>query len=148
MKRILVPLDFTPDSEAVLPLVADMARGAGATVRLLHVAPGAEALVNEDGRVVVYVDQEEASLEASARDHLLAAAPMLEGIPVETTVRFGDPEEMIVSEAADFDADVIVLSTRCRTGLARFAPGGIATHVCRAADCAVMLLRPAPEVAA
>lgn len=148
MKRILVPLDLTPDSESVLPLVADIARGAGATVRLLHVAPDAEALVNEHGQVVVYVEQEEASLEASARDGLLSAAPMLEGIPVETAVRFGDPDEMIVREAADFGADVIVLSTRCRTGLGRFAPGGTATHVCRAADCAVLLLRPAPEVSA
>jgi universal stress protein A len=142
MKRILVPLDLTADSEAVLSLVGNMARGAGATVRLLHVAPDAEALLNEHGQVVVYVEQEEASLEAAARDHLLAAAAVLEGIPVETTVRFGDPDEMIVREATDFGADVIVLSTRCRTGLGRFAPGGTTTHVCRAADCAVVLMRP------
>ena len=37
-KRILVPLDALERSEAVLPLVADLARGAGSTVRLLHVA--------------------------------------------------------------------------------------------------------------
>ena len=148
MKRILVPLDLTPEAETVLPVVADMARGAGATVRLLHVAPYAEAVANERGEVVVYVEQEEASLEESARDRMRAAAAVLEGIPVETTVRFGDPEEMILREATDFDADVIVLGTRCRTGLGRFAPGGIATHVCRAADCAVIVLRSAPEMAA
>src|SRR5207247_861611 len=33
-KRILVPLDLTEDTEAVAPLVADLARGRGATVRL------------------------------------------------------------------------------------------------------------------
>ena len=32
MKRILVPLDLMTASVAVLPLVADLARGAGATV--------------------------------------------------------------------------------------------------------------------
>ncbi|PYN05671.1 MAG: universal stress protein, partial [Candidatus Rokuibacteriota bacterium] len=38
-KRILVPLDQSPPAEAVLPLVGEVARGGGATVRLLHVAP-------------------------------------------------------------------------------------------------------------
>ena len=38
-KRILVPLDRSEASRSVLPMVADMARGSGGTVRLLHVAP-------------------------------------------------------------------------------------------------------------
>ena len=140
MKRILVPLDLTEESGAALPAVADMARGAGATVRLLHVAEDVTA-VTDHGHVVVYVDQESASRESAALDHLLGAAAAFEGVPVETVVRFGDPAEKILREAADFEADLIVLGLR-RAGLRRFAPGGIATHVCRAADCAVMLLRP------
>ena len=43
-KRILVPLDETTEHEAILPLVADIARQAGATVRLLHVAGPPEAM--------------------------------------------------------------------------------------------------------
>ena len=38
-KRILVPLDQSPAGEVVVPLVADMAHGSGATVRPLLVAP-------------------------------------------------------------------------------------------------------------
>lgn len=38
-KRILVPLDGTPLGEAVLPHVAELARGLGAEVELLHVVP-------------------------------------------------------------------------------------------------------------
>src|SRR5713226_4847106 len=38
-KRILVPLSGRARAEAVLPVVADAARSAGATMRLLHVAP-------------------------------------------------------------------------------------------------------------
>lgn len=146
MKRILVPLDLTPDSEAVLSLVADMARGAGATVRLLHVAPAAEAVTDEHGRVVMYVDQEEASLEAASQDRLIDAAAALEGIPVETAVRFGQPAELILREAGDFSADLVVLTSRCRTGLGHCASGSTAAQICRAATCAVVLLRPAPEV--
>lgn len=148
MKRILVPLDLTCESASVLPVVADMARGGGATVRLLHVAPDVEAVVDERGHIVVFVDQEAASREGAALDELLIAAATLEGVPVETVVRFGDPGDVILREAEGFGADLIVLGTRCRAGLWRFAPGGIAAHVCRAADCAVLVLRPAPEAAA
>src|SRR3970040_1363767 len=38
-KRILVPLDETPAAQSVTEVVAEMARGGGATVRLLRVAP-------------------------------------------------------------------------------------------------------------
>jgi uncharacterized membrane protein HdeD (DUF308 family) len=57
-KRILVPLDNTTEHEAILPLVADMARGSGATVRLMHVAPVPASVVAGAGRVVAYADQE------------------------------------------------------------------------------------------
>jgi len=38
-KRILAPLDQSPAAEVVVPLVASIARGRGATVRPLLVAP-------------------------------------------------------------------------------------------------------------
>ena len=47
-KRILVPLDQSPVAEIVVPLVAAAARGAGATVRLLLVAPVPQNQVRED----------------------------------------------------------------------------------------------------
>ncbi len=64
-KRILVPLDATDDMEAVLDLIADAARGGGATVRLLHVAPHAETVRDVDGHIVVFADQESARLEGA-----------------------------------------------------------------------------------
>ncbi|MBI3635837.1 MAG: universal stress protein, partial [Candidatus Rokubacteria bacterium] len=38
-KRIVVPMNGRETSEAVLPLVAGIARDSGATVRLVRVAP-------------------------------------------------------------------------------------------------------------
>ena len=67
-KRILVPLDQSPVAEIVVPLVAAAARGAGATVRLLLVAPVPQNQVGEDGRVVAYADQEMARLDADGGD--------------------------------------------------------------------------------
>ena len=53
-KRILVPLDQSSLAEAVLPLVGEVARGSGATVRLLHVAPIPDDRVGAEGRVIVW----------------------------------------------------------------------------------------------
>ena len=148
MKRILVPLDQTLESEALVPLVADAARSAGATVRLLYVALPPDALVDADGRIIAYADQESARLEAQGLDYLRMIEIGLPDVPVESVVRFGDPAEEIVREADEFGVDLIALTTRSHARLRRFVPGGTAARVCREADAAVLLLRPAPELAA
>jgi nucleotide-binding universal stress UspA family protein len=111
-KRIVVPLDLTVDTEAVLPLVADAARGAGSTVRLLHVAPWPGHLVDADGHVAAPADQELLRLEAEAMDYLSTVELQFDGIPVESTVRFGDPADEILREAETFGADLIALTVR------------------------------------
>ena len=106
-KRILVPLDGSPAAEAVLPIVAGIARDSGGTVRLLHVKPVPDNVVTGNGRVVAYADQEMARLEAEGRRYLEGAQADLEGVPIEPVVRFGDPLDEIANEAEAWDADLI-----------------------------------------
>jgi nucleotide-binding universal stress UspA family protein len=141
-KRILVPLDQSPTAEAVVPLVADLARGAGASVRLLHVSPMPDALVAKDGRVVAYADQEMARLEAEGLDYLQTAAARLEGMAVDRVVRFGEPAEEILREAEAFGADLIAVTTAGRSGISRVALGSVAEAVFRKAAVAVVLFHP------
>jgi nucleotide-binding universal stress UspA family protein len=108
-KRILVPLDTSEYSDAVLPLVADLARAAGATVRLLHVTPHSRTRFSEDNRVIRYAHQQEERDAREAELWLRGLTPLLDGIPVEHRVRIGDPGEEILREADAFDADAIVL---------------------------------------
>jgi nucleotide-binding universal stress UspA family protein len=140
MKRILVPLDFKIEPDAVTRVVADAARGAGATVRLLHVAPVSDAVVDSTGHIIAYADQESARLEAEALDYLRSLEIAFDDVPVEAVVRFGDPAEEILREADEFGADLIVLTTP--RGMISRCFGGTATRVWRGADAAVMLLKP------
>jgi len=140
-KRILAPLDQTADAEAALPLVADAARGAGATVRLLHVAPVPDLRVAAGGRVIAYADQEMARLEAEGTDYLRSVEVQLDGIPVECVVRFGDPVPEILAEVEGFGADLVVLTTTCRSGLGRAMLGSVAEQVFRKAAAPVLLYR-------
>ncbi len=141
-KRILVPLDQSLTAEAVIPLVADAARGGGAIVRLLHVSPVPSQLVAKDGRVVAYADQEMARLEAEGRDYLHTAEARLDGVPVESLVRFGEPAEEILREAEAFGADLIAVTTAGRSGISRVALGSVAEAVFRKAAVAVVLFHP------
>ena len=141
VKRILVPLDTTVESETVLPLIADTARGAGATVRLLHVAPPPRRVIGDDGHVVAYADQESARLEAEALGYLDGVAPLLGGVAVERSVRFGDPVEEIVAEADESDAATIALTAGYHRSLGRVLRGGTARRVSRRTTRPVLVVR-------
>ena len=141
-KRILLPLDQSLIAEAVVSLVADAARGGGAAVRLLHVAPIPQALVNKEGRVVAFVDQEFERVETEGLDYLRTIEVKLDGVPVECVVRFGDPVEEILREADAFGADLIAVTTSGRSGISRVALGSVAEQVFRKAPVAVVLFHP------
>ena len=142
-KRVLVPLDQSAVAETVVPLVADIARGSQATVRLLQVARMPEGCVNAEGRTVVYADQEMSRLEAEGVDYLRTIGMHLEGAgDVEYVVRFGDPVTEIVREAEEFDADLIAVTTEGRSAVGRALLGSVAEQVMRKAAAPVIVMRP------
>src|SRR5262245_4953264 len=140
-KRILVPLDEAVHAESMVKTIGTLARDTGATVRLLHVAPIPDTVVDDDGRVLAYADQEGERLEAEALDFLHAAAIGLEGVAVECGVRFGDPVEQILAEADEWDADLVAMTTRGRSCIERAVMGSVAEQVFRKAPMAVTLYR-------
>lgn len=123
-KRILVPLDGRETAEAMVPVVASLARDTGAAVRLLRIFPVPSEVMTSQGRMVASVDQEMARLESRALSDFAPAETELSGLPVETVVRYGEPVEEIAREAEVFGADLIAL-TAGRHGRLRaaLAPG-------------------------
>lgn len=139
MKRILLPLAQADAVPSAIGLVADTARGSGATVRLLHVAPLPRERVTHDGRVVAYANQEMERIEHEHRRDLRTAEALLDGVPVETVVRFGDPAREILIEAEAFGADVIVVPTRRRRWLPQVLRR-VAGTLLRKSDVPVLVL--------
>lgn len=144
-KRILVPLDETTEHEAILPLVADIARAAGATVRLLHVAAPPDNVVTEDGQVIAYMDQEVARLRVQWLDYLRTIEGLLPDVALEREVRFGKPLPEILAEAEEFDADLIAVTTSSRKTFKDRLLGSVAADLLKRAKTPVLLLRPADE---
>jgi nucleotide-binding universal stress UspA family protein len=141
-KRILVPLGNRDAGQAVLPLVAPVARDSGATVRLLRVYPIPDLVVGPHGRIVAYADQQMDSLSRQGETELKAIADtMLDGACVETVVRFGDPVAEILTEAETFGADLIALTTTERSRLRRALIGGTSDDITRQAAMPTLILR-------
>jgi nucleotide-binding universal stress UspA family protein len=59
-------------------------------------------------------------------------------LPLVATVRMGHVAQTIVDYAKDVGADLIVMGTHGRTGLAHFIIGSVAERVVRMAPCPVL----------
>ena len=140
-KRILVPLDQSPEAECLVPFVTQAARDGQATVRLLHVAPVPEGWTDEYGRVLSYADQEMQRLEAEGLDYLRAVETQFENTSVECVVRLGDPVTEILREAKESGADLIAVSTAGRSAVGRVVLGSVAEQVFRKSKVPVVLMR-------
>jgi nucleotide-binding universal stress UspA family protein len=138
-KRILVPLDRSEHAEAVLPIVADLARSSGASVRLMNVAGIPEQKVGDYGRVVAYESQEVERITYSRLDYLREAEARLEGVPVESVVRFGDPADEIAQEAEVFGADLVAVTAPRRGWFSRLF-GSVADALRRKSTVPLLVL--------
>jgi nucleotide-binding universal stress UspA family protein len=138
-KRILVPLDRSEHAEAVLPIVADLARSSGASVRLMSVAGIPEQKFGDYGRVVAYESQEVERITYSRLDYLREAEARLEGVPVESVVRFGDPADEIAHEAEVFGADLVAVTDPRRGWFSRLF-GSVADALRRKSTVPLLVL--------
>lgn len=135
MTTLLCPVDFSAHTAPLVRYAAVLARATGATLELLHVVAGRPNEVAAPWRAA-------REQTATARLRALATDPELIGLQVRTTVRFGDPERVIVAEASALEADVIVIGAHGTTGLTRFLMGGTAEAVLRTAPCPTLLVSP------
>lgn len=121
---------------------------AGSKVRVVSVAdfgipwwaglpePGSPELMG------VYLD----AADASRREHDQLAREMMAdlraaGLSADSERREGDAAAEILAAAKASDADLIVMGTHGRTGLARLVVGSVARNVLQHATCSVLVLR-------
>lgn len=84
------------------------------------------------------------ALEETARAELaafLAARKPRASIP-RTRVRIGDPAKEITAEAAEWEADLLILGTHSRSARSRFLLGSVAEATVRVTNTNVLILPP------
>lgn len=143
--RILVPIDDSPTAQRVLAEAAQLAKLAGACVRLLHIVnPVAHTRGFERPQtylqdILPAVEQAGAALLEQARAQLVA-----QGVQAETAlVQSLDARvaQIVVEQAGQWGADLIVLGTHGRRGVARMLLGSDAEQIARTAPVPVLLVR-------
>ena len=137
INRILVPLDRSEASEAVLPLVSCLAGPFDFEIQLLHVVEVALPLSGWEAAGKVVHD-------AEAEAYLAKMAALLEarGLRVGMTVRAGLPAEVIPAVAAETKSGLVAMSTHGRSGLGRLFLGSVAERVLRSVSVPVLLWKP------
>jgi nucleotide-binding universal stress UspA family protein len=149
IKKILAPTDFSEDSLAGLGYALNLARTLGAEVTVLHVLGHEEFLrygeslrerIIKDPSYRVpdpFLKEYEVRLEKFVAAHFADIVPE---IRLRIAVEVGDPDEGIVSQAKQERSDLVVLSARKRTGIARFLKSDITEAVRRNAPCPVLTI--------
>jgi nucleotide-binding universal stress UspA family protein len=145
-RHVLVTLDGSPASEAVVPHATDMARVMGAKLTLLRVVDSSATDWGERGAVGKGPESTIASLFAEQAETYLkriAAQIQSRGVTVDTEVRRGMPAKRIVEAVRDLDVDAIAMATHSRRGINRLMFGSVAEQVLYEASLPVLLIRAA-----
>jgi nucleotide-binding universal stress UspA family protein len=140
-KRILVPTDFSDPSGEALAAAMAFAELAGATLDLVHVAVEAiYALPPPVDMASLPIDMtrlmERAAEGLAAEESRVRAA----GIATDSATLIGRPDTEIVARAAATHADLIVMGTHGRSGLAHALLGSVAERVVQHAHCPVLIV--------
>ena len=149
-KRILAPTDLSPASDVALTRAADLAHRLGAVLTLLHVVTEQDLKALTSAHVpprpidFVYQDVEAAIIAQYRR---LVSAEVRRSLRVQPAVAVGTPVVEILRAAQVKGADMIVMATHGRTGLARIVTGSVAEQVVRRAPCPVVTVRPTEALA-
>jgi nucleotide-binding universal stress UspA family protein len=142
VQRILVPLDGSEHSEAILPHAAEIARQVGAELILLYVIPGLAPEFTGASPIPGLKAVQDAEAEMKGYFKKLCAG--LDGQDLRATymVRAGPVPETILEVAQFMHAGLIAMSTHGRTGAQRMLLGSVTDQVVRASPLPVMVIRP------
>lgn len=148
--RILVPTDFSPQSDATLDYAKALAERFGASLHLIHVLEDPYATSAYATEVYGYLPPGlKESWQKEADSRLATILPPAERTRFHGTssVIFGRPATAIVEYAEQEGIDLIVMGTHGRSGVAHLLLGSVAERVVRTSQCPVLTVRSAPEAA-
>ena len=144
-KRILVPVDGSPTSNAGLREAIRLARGEGAALRLVHVADQHYvAMVGVDSATAI--QELIAGVVQAGRQILRKAERMVRKAGLEPSAVLletltGPAADAIVRQAKKWGADLIVIGTHGRRGARRLLMGSDAEQIVRTSSVPVLLVR-------
>jgi nucleotide-binding universal stress UspA family protein len=113
-----------------------------AKILLLHVVPLSPAVAADASLAAQYYMEMEKNAQLKLRK---IARSKLKNFDVEIVVEISSPATMIVKQAAQLRADLVIIATHGRTGIKRFLLGSVAEHLVARCPCPLLTIRPGTE---
>jgi nucleotide-binding universal stress UspA family protein len=142
-KTLLVPTDFSPAAETALDRALELAAATGAKVYVMHayqlpivgfpdgvMIPSAEIASN----IITWAQSELAACVARRSESSVEIVPIL---------KQADPREAVLAVAEEISADLVIMGTHGRRGIARALIGSVAESVVRVSPVPVMTVHAA-----
>lgn len=147
IRTILVPTDFSESAGDATARAFDLAAAFGAKIHLLH-AYGIPPVPDAMG-MGVGIDML-GPIEEAAKRALTALTERYRQRPefAAAQLKLGDARELIVGQAKQLPADLIVMGTHGRRGFQHLVLGSVAEAVVRHAPCPVLVVpqaKPRPD---
>ena len=143
IRTILVPTDFSKHSEPALRYACGLAERMGSALHVLHVLSEVMPVGPDPMLAPVLPPEFFRETEEASRQALADLLDPAWGKPtaVESSVRWGNPVDVIVDHATSLGTDLIVIATHGRTGLSHVLLGSVAERIIREAPCPVLTVR-------
>ena len=149
--KILVPVDGSPTSDKGLQEAIKIAKALGSTLRVVHVVDELVVDYSGIGGTNYYYTGDiidglrEGGKKILANAEAVVRKSGLEPEAVLLEAIGGPSSRLIIAQAQEWPADLIVMGTHGRRGIRRLALGSDAEHVLRSSPAPVLLVRSAPE---
>ncbi len=142
VKCILAPTDFSPGAEPALQWASGLSAAFGAKLEIVHVLDlsltGVAGLPSELAAVSAMGQLADQLREETKAEMAKVAARYPQA---KTRIREGSPRTGVLEAARDVGADLIVMGTHGRSGLAHIFFGSVAEYVVRQSLIPVLTVR-------
>lgn len=141
--NILIPTDFSPQSDSALVLARKIAEKIPVDLELLHIIPcRTEARINDSGQVEVEEDSVQGYLNAQVKAankgfEIYDLSPFS---TVKKTIEFGPVSSTIIMKTPRGSYDAIIMGTKGAFGLKEFLSGSSTQQVVRGSQTPVLSL--------
>lgn len=145
MKNILVPIDFSAETDRVIAMAELMARATGAKLWLVHVAaPDPDFVGFDAGPTYVREQRAEVLREEHTGIQRLAERAKQRGLECDGLLVQGSTTETLLEEIDRLNAELVIMGSHGKSGLFKAFVGSVSEQVLRDSRVPVMIV-PALE---
>ena len=144
LRHILIPLDGSELAERAIPVAARIAKATeGSAISLVRIvrAPAEFETSATDTTVWAPAADEDEKREANNYLHEVAQRPELAGVAVTERIYAGPPSATLLMAAKSLGVDLIVMTSRGRSGITRWLLGSVAEGVSRESPAPTLIVR-------